>query len=79
MPDYDNTNRFVLFVNKKKEDERDPDRTGTINVDGVEFYMDGWIKEGKNGPFLSGRIKPKKSKEAPQRGTRPSADDDVEF
>lgn len=63
MTDYDNTNRFVLFVNDKKgDDERAPDRTGTLNVDGVEYYMDGWIKQGKKGPFLSGRIKLKKGK-----------------
>ena len=42
MTDYDNTNRFVLFKNEKKRDDKDPDRTGTLNVDGVEYFIDGW-------------------------------------
>ena len=79
MPEYDNTNRFVLFVNNKKEDERDPDRTGTINVNGVEYYMDGWLKHGKSGPFLSGRIKPKgEAKPAPRRAAGQD-DDEIAF
>lgn len=59
MTDYDNTNTFILFINDKGDNDRAPDRTGTLNVDGVEYYMDGWIKQGKKGPFLSGKIKPK--------------------
>lgn len=59
---YDNTDTFVLFLNDKGDNERAPDRTGTLNVGGVEYFMDGWIKQGKKGPFLSGRIKPKRPK-----------------
>lgn len=60
MSDFDNTNTFILFQNDKGDNDRAPDRTGTLNVNGVEYYMDGWIKQGKKGAFLSGRIKPKK-------------------
>ncbi len=63
MTDYDNTNRFVLFVNDKKDNDNpedaSPDRSGTLDVNGVQYFIDGWIKQGKKGPFLSGRIKKK--------------------
>ena len=34
--------------------------TGTLNVDGVEFFMDAWVKESRAGKkFFSGKIKRK--------------------
>lgn len=78
MSEYDNTNTFVLFVNDKGDNDKRPDRTGILNVDGAEYFMDGWIKQGKNGPFLSGKIKPKKAAGKPAaKSTAP--DDDIPF
>ena len=54
---YDNTNRWTLNKNDRKEKETHPDYKGKINVDGVDYYLDGWIKEGANGKFISGSIK----------------------
>ncbi|MEN5181730.1 hypothetical protein ABE501_18365 [Comamonas testosteroni] len=61
MTGYDNTNRGVMFVNdRKQEGDRKPDRTGTLNVEGVEYFVDGWIKQSQNGnPFLSLSLKRK--------------------
>lgn len=57
---YDNTNRFSLFKNDRKQDERDPDYTGTLNVDGQEFFVDAWRPKTPGGKLvLSGRVKPK--------------------
>lgn len=51
---YDNTNTGTLFVNERKTDEKHPDRTGSINIEGVEYYLDGWLRKSKDGkPFLS--------------------------
>lgn len=69
---FDNTNTFILFQNDKGDNDRGPDRTGTLNVNGVEYEMSGWIKQGKRGPFLSGRIKPKPKS---QRTAGKSSDD----
>ena len=55
MAEYDRTNTFVMFINDKKGNEARPDRTGTLNVDGVDYYIDGWLKNCAKGPFLSGR------------------------
>jgi len=69
MSDYDNTNRGVLFVNDKKAPgSNQPDRTGSLNVDGVEYFFDGWLKKSAAGKsFLSVSIKRKdKQGEAPK-------------
>jgi len=60
MTKYDNTNRFSLFVNDRKEKDTQPDRTGTLNVDGVEYFIDGWLKTAESGrQYLQGTIKRK--------------------
>ena len=41
---YDNTNRISLWKNAKKETEKHPDYTGTVNVGGVEYFVDCWKK-----------------------------------
>lgn len=66
---YDNTNRGVLFRNNRKSKQTQPDYTGKLNVDGVDFELSAWEKEGKNGTFLSVSIKPpfKKEENAPSR------------
>ena len=59
MTQYDNTNRGVLFINDRKERDTQPDRTGSINIEGVEYFLDGWIKDGAKGKFLSLSVKRK--------------------
>ncbi|MUV13532.1 hypothetical protein [Noviluteimonas gilva] len=79
---YDNTNTFTLFVNDKDGNDKRPDRSGTLNVDGVEYFIDGWIKQGSKGPFLSGKIKRKDrqgSESKPVQAAAEFADDDVLF
>ena len=77
MSEYDNRNTFILFVNDKKGNEKAPDRSGTFtDANGVEYYMDGWIKQGAKGPFLSGRMKPKDAKVNVQQPRQKPAPDD---
>ncbi len=46
MTEYDNTNRGVLFKNKDKDSSHPnwADRQGSINVDGVDYWLSGWLK-----------------------------------
>lgn len=53
---YDNTNKVVIFKNNKKEKETHPDYTGTVNVEGKDYSVSLWIKEGKSGKFFAGNI-----------------------
>ena len=82
MTEYDNNNRFSLFKNDRKEKDTHPDLTGTINVEGVEYYLNAWTKEGKSGKFISGSIKLKEAKSAPKPVAATAADpfgDDLPF
>ena len=67
----------VLFKNDKDGVESRPDYRGTATIDGEELEIAAWIKEGKNGKFMSLSFQPKEAREpapqvnrAPQRDTR---------
>lgn len=75
MPETKYDNSGALFKNDRKQQDNHPDRTGSATIDGVEYWVDGWLKEGKNGPFLSLAFKRKDSVK-PKPKARPSADFD---
>jgi len=53
MTDYDNTNSGVLFRNDKGDNPKRPDYRGSMNWNGEERWISAWIKDGKNGKFMS--------------------------
>ena len=52
-------NSGVLFRNDKKDKETSPDYKGNITVDGVDYWLSAWIKEGKSGKFMGLAVNPK--------------------
>lgn len=74
MSQYDNTNTGALFINDKGGNEKRPDRKGTLNVEGVEYQISGWIREKKNGgeKFLSLKVERKNSQPEPGRDRTPA-------
>lgn len=68
---FDNTNSGALFANPKKTSDKHPDRTGSINVDGVDYWISGWLKKDKNDkPYLSLSVKSKEEK--PRQSSEPT-------
>jgi len=53
MSNYDNTNKGALFTNDQKGNEKAPNYKGKLNVDGKEYEIAGWVRQGKSGSFLS--------------------------
>lgn len=76
-------NSGSLFVNERKTQPNHPDRSGSVLINGIEYWASGWIKEGKNGkaPWLSMSFTPKESnggsKATPSR--QENFDDDIPF
>jgi len=69
--DYDNTNRGALFPNTYKDNEKQPDVRGPLDVDGVEFKLSGWTQTDKNGnKFLSLAVE-RKDEQKPQKSSDP--------
>jgi uncharacterized protein (DUF736 family) len=51
-------NSGTIFKNDKKTAENQPDYRGKINVDGKEWEISLWVKEGqKAGKYFSAAIK----------------------
>jgi hypothetical protein len=74
MTQYDNTNRGALFKNDRKTKDTQPGYTGSLNVDGVEYFLDAWVKEGKSGKFFSVSVKRKEQQRSePAPRTLPPA------
>ena len=73
-------NSGSIFVNDRKEKETHPDRTGTAMIDGVMYYVSGWIKQGSKGQFLSLAFKRKEEKQTtrePLKGPNSSGRDPI--
>ena len=76
-------NSGVLFSNDKREKESHPNYKGNIRVDGKDYWISGWIKEGKNGKFMGLAVSPKEE-QASQPQSKPKAkiedmDDQIPF
>jgi len=77
--EYDDTNRGASFINDRKTTASHPDYRGSINVDGVEYWISSWVKEA--GPtaknpgqqFLSHSLTKKEQATATYLTTAPIA------
>ena len=52
-------NSGVLFSNDKKDNERAPHYKGNITVEGKDYWLSAWVKEGKSGKFMGLAVSPK--------------------
>ena len=72
-------NTGVLFKNTNKTSEKHPDYKGKVNANGKEMDIAAWVKQGKNGSFMSLAFS---EPYVPQEERKPigdSIDDDLPF
>ena len=73
-------NSGVLFKSDKIENERSPQYKGNITVDGKDYWISAWIKEGKSGKFMGLAVSPKEEYQPKQAPKKVSiADEDLPF
>jgi len=70
-----------LGRNRRKEKPNHPDMTGQITIEGKEYWLSGWTKEGKEGRWLSLAVKPKEERQRQRAAPRQAEplDDDLPF
>jgi hypothetical protein len=65
MSEYDNTNRGQIWKNDDRKTETHPQFKGTVNVEGVEYWVSAWSRKpdaNPKAPALSFSIKKKEDK-----------------
>lgn len=78
MSDYEQQdNTGVLFKNDKQGNDKRPDYTGRVMVDGKTLRIAAWIKEGKKGKFMSLKFSEMQERGDDRQGGHP--DDDIPF
>ena len=53
-----------LFKNEQREKDTHPHATGSATIDGVQYWVSAWTKEGKNGKWQSLAFRRKEEKTA---------------
>jgi len=69
-------NSGVLFKNDKVDNERSPQYKGNITVEGKDYWISAWVKEGKSGKFMGLSVSPKEEYQPKQAPKKASFDDD---
>ena len=72
-------NSGVLFKSDKIENERSPQYKGNITVDGKDYWISAWVKEGKSGKFMGLAVSPKEEYQPKQAPKKASFDEDLPF
>lgn len=81
MSQYDDTNRGSIWKNDRKEKPTHPDFKGTLNVDGVEYWVSAWKRKpdaNPKAPALTFSVQ-RKEQQAPEPDPEPDLDDSIPF
>lgn len=69
-------NSGVLFKNDKQDNERAPQYKGNITVEGKDYWLSAWVKEGKSGKFMGLAVAPKEPQAKPSTRSKDTGFDD---
>lgn len=79
-------NNGTLFKNDRKETDKHPNYKGDAIINGKPMWISAWVKEGKNGKYMSLSFTPKQqggggkpSNQSPSYSQKPPTEDDVPF
>tara|TARA_R110000868_G_scaffold388686_1_gene657710 strand:+ start:150 stop:392 length:243 start_codon:yes stop_codon:yes gene_type:complete len=68
-----------LFKNEKKTEEKHPQMQGSCLIEGVEYWVSAWTKEGAKGRWQSLAFKRKDAKPDAKPASIEQMDDDIPF
>jgi hypothetical protein len=73
-------NSGTLGKNERREKDTHPTHTGKCVIEGKEYWVSAWVKEGPTGKFFSLAFKPKEARQE-QRQAAPAEefDDSIPF
>ena len=77
MSDYSNENQGAIFKNDKQGNDKRPDYKGSLNVEGVDYWISCWLQKSKRDgtTFMSAKVERKDKQSAPAPKARPTVDD----
>jgi len=64
--EYDNTNSGAIFIKDKGDNQKRPASKGSINVEGVDYWISGWVREKNGKPYMSLKVERKEQQASPQ-------------
>jgi hypothetical protein len=70
-----------LSKNLRKEKPSHADYTGSVLINGIKYWLNGWVKDGKDGKkFLSLSVRPAEEGTEPKAASgSPALDDAIPF
>jgi hypothetical protein len=68
-----------LFKNEKKTEEKHPQMQGSCLIEGVEYWVSAWTKEGTKNRWQSLAFKRKDAKQDAKPASIEQMDDDIPF
>lgn len=69
----------VLFKNEKRKSDRAPEYTGECTIDGKVLRIAAWLKDGRNGKFMSIQFSEPQQQSGGGSRSRSNDDDSREF
>ena len=77
-------NSGSISANKRKEQPNHPDIKGKATINGVDYWVSGWLKENDSGKLYSLSFQPREAQQPAQggggtRGASADLDDSIPF